>query len=779
MPPKESKPKPKETSDQMSRRHWTPRLKVAKGLIEEVPLLVWNSHSAEATNLPEFEASIAAYVGTQWASLNSIFTQDAYQIPLEPHFDREEALNSEEPKALIQRKFFTRYDLWLKQKHVFDQDKVKVYNAIRGNMSQESIERVEADPFFTSLKIRETQDPLEFWRLIKKTHVRGRTGNEVVDQINVEEMFNNIRMRQNESAVEFKTRFERALKAREHARLENIDANRQAVLLIRKADDVRFGELKKQLHNASILGQSSYPNDLAGALHLLSNYQVTKANGHVTHATVFTVKGTNSSGVNGRSKHSNKKKSGNSNPQPGGSQDGAENTRPSASSGPVNRSKNGKPTCLLCGSAEHFARDCSELSYCRNMIRHKSDSSKVNMTRSVTSMNIDNADAGEWGSSIFMTSAVCFPAGSIDLAEWDLLLDPQADAHISRSLEFFWNGVSDSPYTVAIGGINGGAPIITRQSGRFLDAIDDVMYHPDATANILSWSRLRDAHPEIRRWNDDDKDEFYMKIPSRPVMVFKRKGGLYVCDTRDYSFISRAYTTVVENESRFTAAEVIGAKTARDVQQRLGYMPPSSMIDIINSGAIINMPITAHDVKRSVMIYGDSPAMLKGRAKTAKAPSMRAALDVTPPVVSGIISSVITMCVDIMFCFGQPFLLSVGMPLSLAIGTALTNKSASAVAKGLNEHMALYSRYLFTVRRVRSDRDGAIMASAAQFPTVEFIASAAGAHDPLLREKLNSSRQLFVVYSIHCRSSCRGSYYVSLCYIAFLLAIYHLAKVDT
>jgi hypothetical protein len=39
------------------------------------------------------------------------------------------------------------------------------------------------------------------------------------------------------------------------------------------------------------------------------------------------------------------------------------------------------------------------------MIRNKSDSSKVHMTRSVTSMNIDNADAGEWGSSIFIDSS--------------------------------------------------------------------------------------------------------------------------------------------------------------------------------------------------------------------------------------------------------------------------------------------------------------------------------------------------------------------------------------
>ena len=135
----------------------------------------------------------------------------------------------------------------MKQKYEADLDKVKVYNAIRGNMSLESVERVESDADFTLKNVRANQDPLELWRIIKKTHVRGRTGVDKLDRASANEEYHNLKMRSGESLPEFKLRLERAIRAREFVELPVINEETQALDFILKTDDARFAEMRKEL----------------------------------------------------------------------------------------------------------------------------------------------------------------------------------------------------------------------------------------------------------------------------------------------------------------------------------------------------------------------------------------------------------------------------------------------------------------------------------------------------------------------------------------------------
>ena len=353
-------------------------------------------------------------------------------------------------------------------------------------------------------------------------------------------------------------------------------------------------------------------------------------------------------------------------------------------------------------------------------------------------MDDDDTASGTVFKANFTTIIKCFPAASTILDEFDLLVDNEAEEHIVHNKWFFYDGVHASDKRIGFSGISDGDPVIAMQCGRLFGAIDDAMHHPKARANILSWSKLHDRNPEIVRGQDNKMDEFYVQIPNKPKLVFKRKGGLYVCDMSKYFVKSEQFTTVAENESHFTSAEVAGAKKAVKVQRRLGFMPPSGIIDMINAGAITNIPVTANDIKRSVMIHGDSVAMLQGRTKTKKAPSIRAAFDITPPVVSGLVSSVITLCCDIMFCFGMPFLLSVGLP----VVSALSNKSVVSIGKALSEQISTFTRFLFTVRRVRSDGEGGIMKCQEMFPGIEFNVAAAGAHDPTIERNIQTVKSI-------------------------------------
>ena len=614
-------------------------------------------------------------------------------------------------------------------------------------MSTESIERVESDPDFTIKNVKASQDPLELWRIIKNTHVRGRTGIDMIDQVHVDEAYNSLRMRSGESLPEYKLRFDRAVRAREHANLTKIDEKRQTIDFILKADDSRFAEMKKDLHNSSILGQSSYPTNLADAMRVMSNYLGAKSSGNSQHhsATVFVSCATNIS--NGKKPICDKKKphgaasSKSSKPEADANRNNNSNSSSSRNNSDNDKKKNQRKNqgCFLC-NGDHFAKDCTELNFCREALNQKR--AQVNITRT----QLDQDDTASSSSTIFRsnfaTTIKCFPVSDTNLSKFDLLIDSEAEDHIIHNKHFYYEGVHLSDKRVVFSGINDGNAVIATQCGRLFNAIDDVMYHPQARANILSWSKLRDNNPEIIRGHDDVLDEFYVQIPNKPKLVFKRKGGLYVCDMSKYFVKCEQFTTVAENESHFTSYEVAGARTAVEVQRRLGFMPPSSIIDIINAGAITNMPVTANDIKRSVMIHGDSVAMLKGRTKTKKAPSVRAAFDITPPVVSGLVTSAITLCCDIMFSFGMPFLLSVGLPIGLAVVSALPNKSAESIGKALTEQISTFSKFLFTVRRVRSDGEGGIMKCQSMFPDIEFIVAAAGAHDPTIERKIQTVKNI-------------------------------------
>ena len=170
---KENKNKARAPSDRGSKKPWIPRAKPIKGLIDEVPVLTWNPSHSEPTNFPEFETAMTAYAGSRFDHMIYMFLNDSYKVVVEPKYKEDES-PSAEPEAIQIKKFCDIHSAYVKQKNDMEFEKVKVYNTIRGNMSVESIERVESDPDFILKNVRTTQDPLELWKIVKKTHVRGR-----------------------------------------------------------------------------------------------------------------------------------------------------------------------------------------------------------------------------------------------------------------------------------------------------------------------------------------------------------------------------------------------------------------------------------------------------------------------------------------------------------------------------------------------------------------------------------------------------------------------------
>jgi len=73
--------------------------------------------------------------------------------------------------------------------------------------------------------------------------------------------------------------------------------------------------------------------------------------------------------------------------------------------------------------------------------------------------------------------------------------------------------------------------------------------------------------------------------------------------------------TVAENESRFSRREVIDANLALDFQKKMAYASSNDVIEMLNRGSVMNLPITSKSMRNANAIHGTATAILKGKEK--------------------------------------------------------------------------------------------------------------------------------------------------------------------
>ena len=94
-----------------------------------------------------------------------------------------------------------------------ESQKVEWFALIISILSPASKGLVEAEHEWED--IEERQDPLELWRIIKRTHLTRITGSTDIDRYNAMEAYNSCKQERHESISEYKKRFERAVSALE------------------------------------------------------------------------------------------------------------------------------------------------------------------------------------------------------------------------------------------------------------------------------------------------------------------------------------------------------------------------------------------------------------------------------------------------------------------------------------------------------------------------------------------------------------------------------------
>ena len=151
--------------------------------------------------------------------------------------------------------------------------------------------------------------------------------------------------------------------------------------------------------------------------------------------------------------------------------------------------------------------------------------------------------------------------------------------------------------------------------------------------------------------------------------------------------------TVEDNKKLYTERERRSAALARQAQMRLGYPSPADIIEGINKGRIINLPITRADMETATKIWGRDLGSVVGKStrKTPEAVTIERSEEQET-------DKKIVLCVDIFYIGGLTFLLSVSRRLNMFMVSYLSSNDSKVSNIQSSFHLQvkkfLYKLYL-------------------------------------------------------------------------------------
>jgi len=190
---------------------------------------------------------------------------------------------------------------------------------------------------------------------------------------------------------------------------------------------------------------------------------------------------------------------------------------------------------------------------------------------------------------------------TVAISDDDILLDNASGPNLFKNLSLLRD--VNPPSIVRVGGINANSTdIIAKAKGSF-GPFNDVLYSPDASANVISFAYV-DKHFKVRFENHD----FFVDT-NQGNYHFKKRGDFHVYNPKNK-----------QNSVLYSARQLESTKEAVEIQKRLGYPGVSELHNTVKTGGISNLPITSADVLRIPKLLGSTKAESKGKM-TAPGPT--------------------------------------------------------------------------------------------------------------------------------------------------------------
>ena len=280
-----------------------------------------------------------------------------------------------------------------------------------------------------------------------------------------------------------------------------------------------------------------------------------------------------------------------------------------------------------------------------------------------------------------------------------LVLDTAATAHcIDEDMSKYLTEVSKIEDEHTINGIGG--KIVVKKSG-LIPGFGSGLIVKNLGVNIISFTQLELNNVQI---NYVSKEYFKITFNNDYYCVFNfdAERGLYICKSWkpfNKSSDNVLVASVQENKSFFSKHEVTRLELVRNLIKNLSYCSIHEVKQLINSGAIMQCPVTSKDVDNYVSVYGGDAAYIKG-TMVDKGPQPRLQMEKTSQNIG---SRDVCMYVDFGFFDGTTFLVVVLKPINLIITIHMVDRKTTTIIDQLESVVNEMSLRGFKTVEIRTD----------------------------------------------------------------------------
>jgi hypothetical protein len=336
--------------------------------------------------------------------------------------------------------------------------------------------------------------------------------------------------------------------------------------------------------------------------------------------------------------------------------------------------------CFKCGTYGHYKSDCPKKTAGRQ--QEQSIPQRVTVTTLMTRAKILS----------MMEEQHIDPM-------W-LLCDNESTVDIIKNKDMLTN-LRRAKKQIEVSGIGGEPQRITIEGD--LLGYGTVYYHPDVAANILSFFNMTKRFKSVT-YDNEKEDAFLVQRDDKSIMKFRPSTeGLYYYDFKE-SILRKellesrsveekkegehvmAVKTVEEIKRNFTKREVEAAEQARRLYVIMGRPSGQTFERVIRQGLVLNNPVTIHDYRNALQIYGEDLGVLKGKTVRTKPEHVKIEIEsMTPCKQIGIILSA-----DIMYFTGLAFLITVSRSIGFITVTLLADRKKQTMLDAMKQIMNLY-----------------------------------------------------------------------------------------